>query len=63
MGCGGEGGELRGPARLLFGLAVDPNRADLATLEALPGIGPSRAAALARRGKAGPFAVSATSGG
>jgi helix-hairpin-helix protein len=47
VGCAG-GGELRGPARLLFGRGVDPNLADLATLEALPGIGPARAAALAR---------------
>ena len=55
VGCGGEGGELRGPARLLFGRGVDPNRADLATLEALPGIGPSRAAALAQAREVGPF--------
>jgi transposase len=31
----------------LFGLPVDPNRADLATLETLPGIGPVRARAIA----------------
>lgn len=48
VGCEGRGGELRGPARLLFGRGLDPNRADLATLEVLPGIGPVRAAALAR---------------
>jgi len=35
-----------GPARLLFGAALDPNRADPATLEVLPGIGPARAAAI-----------------
>jgi hypothetical protein len=53
VGCTGSGGELRGPARLLFGLAIDPNRADRGTLEALPGIGAARAAALveARTGK------------
>jgi competence protein ComEA len=37
---------LRGPARLLYGERIDPNRADAATLEALPGIGAGRAAAL-----------------
>lgn len=35
-----------GPARLLFGAALDPNRADATTLEVLPGIGPARAAAI-----------------
>jgi competence protein ComEA len=44
-GCAG-GAPLRGPARLLFGLALDPNRADAASLEVLPGIGPARAAAI-----------------
>ncbi len=39
-------GALRGPARLLFGLKLDPNRADAASLQILPGIGPSRAAAM-----------------
>lgn len=34
---------LIGPARRLFGLAIDLNRADASTLESLPGIGPSRA--------------------
>ena len=37
---------LRGPARVLFGLPIDPNRADAATLESLPGIGPVRARAI-----------------
>lgn len=45
VGCGG-GAPLRGPARLLFGKPLDLNRADAATLEALPGIGPARAAAI-----------------
>lgn len=37
---------LRGPARLLFGLALDVNEADARALETLPGIGPGRAAAI-----------------
>jgi hypothetical protein len=46
--CAGaaSGRPLRGTARLLFGLPLDPNRADRASLEALPGIGPARAAAI-----------------
>ena len=44
--AGGTGRTLRGPARLLFGLRIDPNQADVATLEVLPGIGPARAAAI-----------------
>lgn len=43
--CAG-GPALRGPARLLFGLGLDPNSADAASLEVLPGIGPARAAAI-----------------
>jgi hypothetical protein len=54
--AGGSGRRLRGPARILFGLPIDPNRADARTLEVLPGIGPARAAAiLAERARA-PFA-------
>ena len=37
---------LEGPLRTLFGLPLDLNRADAATLETLPGIGPSRAGAI-----------------
>jgi hypothetical protein len=37
---------LRGPARLLFGLPLDLNVAQAASLESLPGIGPRRAAAI-----------------
>jgi competence protein ComEA len=36
---------VRGAAALLFGQGIDANLADLATLEALPGVGPGRAAA------------------
>jgi competence protein ComEA len=45
--CAVRGGApLRGPARVLFGLGLDPNRADAASLEALPGVGPARAQAI-----------------
>ena len=44
--CDGAGAELRGPARVLFGLGLDPNTADAAALEALPGIGAARAEAI-----------------
>ena len=56
--CATESGELppvRGPARRLFGLPLDPNRASPATLETLPGIGPSRAAAIAAARSSAPF--------
>jgi competence protein ComEA len=47
VACGaGEGAALQGAARLLFGLRLDPNRADAAALEALPQLGPARAQAL-----------------
>jgi hypothetical protein len=46
---------VRGPARLLFGLPLDPNRASPASLETLPGIGPSRAAAIAAERSTAPF--------
>lgn len=42
----GEKRRLEGPARRLFDLAIDPNRADAVTLETLPGIGPARARAI-----------------
>lgn len=45
--CNGNAGQgLEGPARLLFGQRLDLNRADPASFEALPGIGPARAAAI-----------------
>lgn len=40
------GPPVRGPARRLFDLPIDPNRADRTTLETLPGIGPARAEAI-----------------
>lgn len=46
---------VRGPARRLFGLPLDPNRADAPTLEVLPGVGPVRAAAIVRAREARPF--------
>jgi competence protein ComEA len=39
---------LRGPERLLFGQAIDLNRASAQSLEVLPRIGPSRALAIVR---------------
>lgn len=53
--CGG-GPALRGPARLLFALPIDPNRADARTLEALPGVGPVRAARIVAERARRPFA-------
>ena len=46
---------LRGPARLLVGLPIDPNLADAATLETLPGIGPARALAIVAARERRPF--------
>jgi DNA uptake protein ComE-like DNA-binding protein len=47
VSCTG-GAPLPDLARLVFGLRIDPNHADLWTLEALPGIGPGLAAAWVR---------------
>jgi len=47
---------LEGPLRRLFGLSIDPNRADATTLETLPGIGPARAAGIVRERCRRPFA-------
>ncbi len=55
VACSGSGQMPRGPARQLFGLALDPNRADSLTLETLPGIGPARAAAILRAREERPF--------
>jgi competence protein ComEA len=46
---------VRGPARRLVGLAIDPNRADAATLESLPGVGPARAEAIIEARASRPF--------
>jgi len=47
VACGSpDGPALRGPARVLFGLGLDPNTADASALEALPGIGAARAEAI-----------------
>jgi hypothetical protein len=51
-----EGGApVRGPARLLFGLRLDPNTADAEALEALPGLGPARARAVVAARRERPF--------
>jgi hypothetical protein len=50
---------LEGPVRLLFGLRLDPNREDAATLAVLPGIGSARAAAIVRERERAPFCSSA----
>jgi competence protein ComEA len=47
---------LAGPARRLFDLPIDPNRADVVSLETLPGIGPVRARAIAAERCRRPFA-------
>ncbi|MGH0029532.1 MAG: ComEA family DNA-binding protein [Myxococcota bacterium] len=55
--CDGRGPPLRGPARLLFGGRLDPNRASAETLTVLPGIGPARAAAIVAERERRPFAA------
>lgn len=52
----GPGAPLQGPARLLFGMRLDANRATPSALEVLPGIGPVRAAAIAAERCRRPFA-------
>ena len=53
--CDGRGPRLRGPARRLFGLPIDPNAADALTLTTLPGIGPVRARAIIAARERRPF--------
>ena len=55
VSCAG-GPPLRGPARLLYGQTLDPNRDDAATLEVLPGIGATRAKAILDARAQRPFA-------
>jgi len=47
--------DTMGAARLLFGLRLDPHRESPRVLEALPGIGPARALAIAREARVRPF--------
>ena len=54
VSCNG-GAPLRGPARLLFGLRLDLNRADAASLQSLPGIGAVRSAAILAERELRPF--------
>jgi competence ComEA-like helix-hairpin-helix protein len=49
------GAPLRGAARRLFGLPLDPNTADALSLETLPGIGPARARAIVEARQRRPF--------
>ena len=51
-----QAGELRGPARQLFGLPIDLNCADAQTLEALVGIGKVRARSILDERRIRPFA-------
>lgn len=55
-GAGGSSAEqVRGAARLLFGLRLDPHREEPRALEALPGVGPARALAIANEARVRPF--------
>ena len=49
------GAPIRGAVRRLFGLPLDPNRADQMSLETLPGIGPVRARAIVAERARRPF--------
>ena len=53
--CGGHGPALRGPAAVLFGGGLDPNRDDAWALQAVPGVGPARAAAIVAGRARGPY--------
>lgn len=54
--CAGDAGRpLEGAERVLFGGGLDPNRASPRALDALPGIGPARAAAIAAEARVRAF--------
>ena len=55
VSCLREGAPLESAARLAFGLPLDVNRADARALEALPGIGVGRAAAIVAARSGTPF--------
>lgn len=55
VSCSEGGAPLEGAARLAFGLPLDVNHADARALEALPGIGAGRAAAIVASRAAAPF--------
>jgi len=56
-GAGGSRANLRGPARLLFGLRLDANTATAEAFETLPGIGPALAGRLVAARAEGAFCV------
>ncbi len=55
VSCTRSGAPLEGAARLAFDLPLDVNREDARALEALPGIGAGRAAAIVAAREAAPF--------
>ena len=55
VSCARSGPPLGGAARLAFDLPLDVNREDARALEALPGIGAGRAAAIVAAREAAPF--------
>jgi len=55
VSCTRRGAPLEGAARLAFDLPLDVNRETARALEALPGIGAGRAAAIVAARKAAPF--------
>jgi len=55
VSCTRSGVPLAGAARLAFGLPLDVNRESVRALEALPGIGAGRAAAIVAARNAAPF--------
>lgn len=55
VSCTRRGPPLEGAARLAFGLPLDVNREGARALEALPGIGAGRAAAIVAAREAAPF--------